>query len=131
MQNVEDEPRSETAQASLAEALMKAGLAGDPELAQLAEALRAAVAGAAKPEFTMIRLFSDNQPQGSEPWLKIRDDEFERRWEFAADPVFDVMVENNSGNTVVIYRVGVHILERKPGTGARWAIPNAWKCNPS
>jgi hypothetical protein len=47
VQSVEDEPRSETAQAALAEALTKAGLGSDAELAQHAEALRAAVAGAA------------------------------------------------------------------------------------
>jgi hypothetical protein len=46
VQSVEDEPRSETAQAALAEALTKAGLGADAELAQHAEALRAAVAGA-------------------------------------------------------------------------------------
>jgi hypothetical protein len=47
VQSVEDEPRSESAQAALAEALTKADLGADPELAQHAEALRAAVAGAA------------------------------------------------------------------------------------
>jgi len=47
VQSVEDEPRSETAQATLAEALAKAGLSADPELAQHADALRAAIAGAA------------------------------------------------------------------------------------
>ena len=47
VQSVEDEPRSETAQATLAEALAKADLAADTELAQHAEVLRAAVAGAA------------------------------------------------------------------------------------
>jgi hypothetical protein len=46
VQSVEDEPRSEAAQAVLAEALTKAGLAADPELTQRTEALRAAVAGA-------------------------------------------------------------------------------------
>ena len=46
VQSVEDEPRSEAAQAALAEALTKAGLAADQELAQHAEALRAAVASA-------------------------------------------------------------------------------------
>src|SRR5260370_27435322 len=45
VQSVEDEPRSETAQAALAEALTKACLAADPELAQHAEVLHAAVAG--------------------------------------------------------------------------------------
>ena len=47
VQSVEDEPRSETAQAALAEALTKAGLAADPELAQHAQALRTTVDGAA------------------------------------------------------------------------------------
>jgi hypothetical protein len=37
VQNVEAEPRSETAQAALADALTKAGLGSDPELAQHAE----------------------------------------------------------------------------------------------
>ena len=46
VQSVEDEPRSEAAQAALAEALTKAGLAADPELAQYVEALRTAVASA-------------------------------------------------------------------------------------
>jgi hypothetical protein len=46
VQIVEDEPRSETAQAALAEALTKAGLAADPEIAQQAQALRTAVDGA-------------------------------------------------------------------------------------
>jgi hypothetical protein len=49
VQSVEDEPRSEAAQAALAEALTKAGLATDPELAQHAEALRAAVSSAPGP----------------------------------------------------------------------------------
>ena len=47
VQSVEDEPRSEPAQAALAEALTKAGLAADPELAQHAKALDAAIEGAA------------------------------------------------------------------------------------
>ena len=46
VQSVEHEPRSESAQAALAEALTKAGLSADPELAQHADALRAAVAAA-------------------------------------------------------------------------------------
>lgn len=46
VQSVEDEPRSEPAQAVLVEALTKAGLAADPELAQHAEALRTAVGAA-------------------------------------------------------------------------------------
>jgi hypothetical protein len=47
VQSVEDDPRSGPAQAVLAEALTKAGLAADPELAQHAEGLRAVVDKAA------------------------------------------------------------------------------------
>ena len=43
VQSVEDEPRSEAAQAALAEALTKANLAADPELAQHAQALRTSI----------------------------------------------------------------------------------------
>jgi hypothetical protein len=46
VQSVEDEPRSEPAQAALADALTKAGLAADVELAQHSKALRAAIDGA-------------------------------------------------------------------------------------
>jgi hypothetical protein len=46
VQLLEDEPRSETAQALLAEALTKADLCADTELAQRAEALRAAIVDA-------------------------------------------------------------------------------------
>jgi len=42
VQSLEDEPRSEAAQATLAEALTKAGLVADPELATHAETLRGA-----------------------------------------------------------------------------------------
>jgi hypothetical protein len=48
VQSVEDEPESKPAQEALAEALGKAGLAADSELARLAEALQAAVTSAAK-----------------------------------------------------------------------------------
>jgi hypothetical protein len=47
VQSVEDEPRSEAAQTALAEALTKAGLDTDTELAPHTEALHAAIAGAA------------------------------------------------------------------------------------
>ena len=43
VQSLEDDPRSEIAQAGLAEALANAGLGDDPELAQHAEVLRTAV----------------------------------------------------------------------------------------
>ena len=45
VQSIEDEPRSETAQAALAEALTKAGLGADTDLTRQAEALRTALAG--------------------------------------------------------------------------------------
>jgi hypothetical protein len=47
VQSVQDEPRSEPAQAALIEALAKAGLAADPELAEHAKVLRVLIDGAA------------------------------------------------------------------------------------
>jgi hypothetical protein len=66
----------------------------------------------------MIRLFSRNQPQGSQSWNEVPDGEFRRNCEFAADPVFDVMVENKSSSTLVFYRVGIRILQREAMTGS-------------
>jgi TIR domain len=66
-------------------------------------------------EFTMIRLFSGNQRQGSESWKEVDDGKFERQYEFAADPVFDVMVKNKS--RITLTRVGIRILQRMPGKG--------------
>jgi hypothetical protein len=43
VQSVEDEPDSQSAQATLAEAITKAGLASDSELVQCAEALKTAI----------------------------------------------------------------------------------------
>lgn len=43
--------------------------------------------------------------------------EFRREREMAADPVFDLSVANNSGRTLICYRVGIRLLQRK----GRWA----------
>jgi hypothetical protein len=68
---------------------------------------------AALPQFTMIRL-SPNQPS----WKEIRDGEqFHRNYELAADPVFEITVQNKSSDPVMVYRVGIRILQRKPGIG--------------
>jgi hypothetical protein len=56
VQSVEDEPRSEPAQAALAEALTKAGLATDPELAEHAKALHAAIEGASETDGASIEV---------------------------------------------------------------------------
>ena len=47
VQSLEDDPRSEAAQTALAQALVKAGLANDGEIAQQAKALRAELADVA------------------------------------------------------------------------------------
>jgi hypothetical protein len=62
-------------------------------------------------QFTMIRLNRE-----CESWKEIGG-EFRRDFAFAADPVFDIMVRNKSSDTLVLYRVGVHILQRIAGSG--------------
>ena len=76
------------------------------------------------PEFTLIRLFPPNQPEESAPWTRIdNSDEFHRKYEFAADPVFEITVENKSRHSLLIYRVGVHLLQRKEDTGGIMGLP--------
>jgi TIR domain len=67
----------------------------------------------APPQFTMIRL-SPNQPS----WDESRNGkEFHRKYELAADPVFEITVQNKSSDPIMVYRVGIRILQRKPGIG--------------
>lgn len=82
---------------------------------------------AALPEFTMIRLFPPDQPEDSKPWYEIGDYEFQRKLEFDADPVFDLAVENRSSHTLLLYRVGIHILRRKAETGGIMGVPRPMK----
>lgn len=99
---------------------------GDLNLTFVSEALNSSEpirTRVALPEFTMIRLFSRNQPQDNASWNEIRDGEFQRNDELAADPVFDIMVENKTSNTLVLYRVGIRILQRKEGTGGTKGYP--------
>jgi hypothetical protein len=68
------------------------------------------------PEFTMIRLKG-----GCESWKEIGDgnSKFERNrdYQFAEDPVFEIVVENNSSNTFMFYKAGVRLLRREPDRG--------------
>lgn len=71
-------------------------------------------------KFGVIRL-----ELNSEAWYEVREGEefekgkkeFKRHWEIAADPVFDLTVENNSDRTLTLYRVGICLLQRKGGFG--------------
>lgn len=76
---------------------------------------------AALPEF-YVRL----KPE-CESWKKIGDgnDKFERNYdyEFAEDPVFEIVVGNNSSNTLMLDRAGIRLLRREPrrmGTTGSW-----------
>jgi hypothetical protein len=51
-----------------------------------------------------------------ESWSKIGD-KFERSHEFAADPVFDIMVKYNGSDTIAVWGVGIRLLRRTPGIG--------------
>lgn len=68
-------------------------------------------------EFMAISIFQPNPPEAGKAWKKITEDKFERNWELAVDPVFDIIVKYEGSNTLVIYNVGVRLLERLPGEG--------------
>lgn len=69
------------------------------------------------PEFAAIGIFRPNPPIGENAWEQKTDGKFARNWDLAADPVFDIIVKYEGGNTLVIYNVGVRLLERLPGEG--------------
>src|SRR5262249_53689253 len=48
---------------------------------------------------------------------KPRKGQFRRKFEVAADPVFDLVVENTSGGPLHFLKTGIRILQRKLGTG--------------
>ena len=74
-------------------------------------------------EFSMIRLF--HKPlESSEAWSEIGDGEFQRSFEVVEDPVFDITIDNKSSNRILVYRVGVRILRRKPGIGGTMGAPS-------
>lgn len=76
---------------------------------------------AALPEFTIIRL----KPECAS-WKEIAgNDKFERNddYEFAEDPVFEIVVGNNSCNTLMLDRAGIRLLRKEPrtmGTTGSW-----------
>jgi len=74
-------------------------------------------------KFEMIRLFSGNQPQESKAWTEIRNDEFRRNYELGADPVFEITVANQGSKTILVYRVGIRVLQRIAGTGGCMGYP--------
>jgi hypothetical protein len=53
----------------------------------------------------------------AQPWREIGPCRFRRDFEVAADPVFDLVVENTSGGRLVFLKTGIRILQRKPGIG--------------
>jgi pimeloyl-ACP methyl ester carboxylesterase len=68
-------------------------------------------------KLTVIGTCSNEKLQSAQPWREIDHCRFRREFEVAADPVFDLMVENTSGGSLVLLKTGIRILERKPGTG--------------
>jgi TIR domain len=78
-------------------------------------------------KFIMIRIFSGNQADGQQPWNELQPRVFQRSFELATDPVFDVMVVNNSGGTVVFLRASIRILQRTPEAGGTLGYPEPVK----
>src|SRR5260370_9504155 len=81
----------------------KVNVSTDEGIPKVVEQIALAVGSpAVKPDrsgmlnFLMIRLFSSNQSERNQPWNEVGPGEFQRNFELAADPVFDVMVANIS-----------------------------------
>jgi hypothetical protein len=53
---------------------------------------------------------SDGKLQSAQPWREIDHCRFLRDLEVAADPVFDLAVENTSGGPLLLSRIGIRIL---------------------
>jgi hypothetical protein len=77
--------------------------------------------------FTMIRLFPGNESLDGRPWDEVDPGVFRRNFELAADPMFDIMVANNTGVTLVLLRVGIRILQRTRATGGTMGFPKPVK----
>ena len=78
-------------------------------------------------EFGMIRISPRKQSPEGESWSEIGAGEFRRNHELGADPVFDIQVKNVSGNTLVAYRVGIRILQRKPEIASTMGLSRIMK----
>jgi hypothetical protein len=74
-------------------------------------------------DFIWVRLFGGDHPEKQQPWIEVRERVFRRTFERAADPVFDLMVANNSHETAVLLKVGIRMLRRTPGSGGIHGYP--------
>jgi Domain of unknown function (DUF4062) len=61
-----------------------------------------------------VRIYSTERLQSEQPWREIGHCRFHRDFEVAADPVFDLMVENMSGGSLLLLKTGIRILQRRP-----------------
>jgi hypothetical protein len=68
-------------------------------------------------KLTVRGTYSNEKLQGAQPWKEVGHCRFHRDSEVAADPVFDLVVENTSGGSLLLLKTGIRILQRKPGTG--------------
>ena len=68
-------------------------------------------------KLTVRGTYSNEKLQSVQPWREIGHCRFHRDFEVEADPVFDLVVENTSGGSLLLLKTGIRILQRKPGTG--------------
>jgi hypothetical protein len=105
----------------------------EPGLQELLRMLGVAIAGGGAPEGAQVEdeqehkkalaklivrgTYSNENRQSAQNWREIGHCRFHRDFEVAADPVFDLVVENTSGGSLLLLKTGIRILQRKPGTG--------------
>jgi hypothetical protein len=68
-------------------------------------------------KLTVRGIYSSEEQESERAWREISHRLFRRNFEVAADPVLDLLVENTSGGPLLFLKVGIRIVQRKPGTG--------------
>jgi nucleoside phosphorylase len=92
-----------------------------PKLLKLNAAPQSAATVPQKPEqpsrpvkLTVRGIYSNDKLQAVQPWREIGDCRFLRDSKVDADPVFDLVVENTSCDSLLLLKTGIRILQRKP-----------------
>ena len=78
-------------------------------------------------KLTVRGTYSNEKLRSAQPWREIGHCRFHRDFEVAADPVFDLVVENTSGGSLLLLKIGIRILQRKPGIGGVMGYPQPIK----
>ncbi len=68
-------------------------------------------------KFIMIRVPLRDQQDGRDLWNEMQSGCFQRNFEMASDPLFDLMIRNNGPETLLLLKAGIRVVKRTPGVG--------------